>query len=216
MQLFNYWRSTSSYRIRIALALKGLDYEYIPVNLNKNEQHGLVYRKIHPDGQIPTLVDGDMVVIQTAAIVEYLEEVYPSPPLFPKDAMGRARVRGFICTCISEFQGRTGRRVRDHLRDRYGDDHVTEWVAYWAGCHLELLENLVADHPDTGKFFHGDAPGAADCFLVPALYNLGLRNIKLDSFPTLCRIEKNCLAHPAFIAAAPNNQPDVEPDTRPN
>ena len=216
MQLFNYWRSTSSYRIRIALALKGLDYEYMPVNLNKDEQHQLAYRKIHPDGQIPTLVDGDTIVYQTAAIVEYLEEVYLSPPLFPKDAVSRARVRGFICACISEFQGRTGRRVRDHIRHRYGDDHVAMWVSYWAKHHLELLEKLVADHPNTGKFFHGDVPGAADCFLVPALYNLGLRNIKLRIPPTLSRIEKSCLAHPAFIAAAPKNQPDVGSDIRSN
>jgi len=214
MQLYNYWRSTSSYRIRIALALKGLEYEYVPVNLAKGEQHGAAYRQIHPDGQAPSLVDGGVTVYQTAAIVEYLEEAYPDPPLFPKDAQGRARVRGFILSCVAEMQGRTGRRVRDHVADRYGMDELKAWYAHWAGLNLELLEKLAAGHPDTGDFFHGREPGAADCFLVPAMFNFRLRDTDFSEAPTLVRIEKNCLAHPAFAAAAPENQPDVATDNR--
>jgi maleylacetoacetate isomerase len=214
MQLYSYWRSTSSYRIRIALALKRLEYEYISVNLNNGEQHDPAYRKIHSDGQVPSLVDGETIIHQTAGIVEYLEEVYPDPSLFPENAAGRARVRGFILACVAEMQGRTGRRVRDYLLERYGMDDLKEWYGHWAVRNLELLEKLVAGHPDTGKFFHGDQPGAADCFLVPALYNLRLRETNLDQAPTLVRIEQNCLTHPAFKAAAPENQIDVAPDTR--
>ncbi|HAA91766.1 MAG: maleylacetoacetate isomerase [Rhodospirillaceae bacterium] len=214
MKLYNYWRSQSSYRVRIALNLKGLDWEYAPVDLGHGEQHSSEYRKIHPNSQAPVLEDSGHRIFQTMAIVEYLEEAYPVPPLYPADPAERARVRGFILTCTCEAQQRTGRRIRDYVEERFGLEILKEWYDYWTPRSLEMLENLVSDHPMTGEFVHGDTPGAADCFLVPYFYQGSYRTADFSATPTLKRIVDNCLAHPAFEKAHPDNQPDVGPDSR--
>jgi len=214
MKLYNYWRSQSSYRIRIALNLKRLDWEYAAVDTANGEQHGIAYRKIHPNGQIPVLDDGNNRVFQTMAITEYLEETYPDPPLYPNDPVERARVRSFILTCTCEAQQRTGRRIRDYVEERFGSEILKEWYEYWTPRSLEMLEKLVAGHPMTGDFVHGDTPSAADCFLVPYIYQGSYRDADYTTIPTLKRIVDNCLSLSAFQRAHPDNQPDVAPDSR--
>ena len=214
MKLYNYWRSQSSFRIRIALNLKGLDWEYMPLNLTTGEQHGDAYRKIHPNGQAPALEDNGNIIIQTAAITEYLDDAYSQNPLYPADPLERARVRGFVFTCTCEAQQRTGRRVRDYVDERFGREILEEWYAYWTPRNLDMLEQLVAGHPMTGDFVHGDTPGAGDCFLAPFLYQAWMRKADLSDVPTLSRIMENCMALEAFESAKPENQPDVEPIDR--
>ncbi len=214
MKLYNYWRSQSSYRIRLVLNLKGLDWEYVAVDTANGEQHGVVYRRIHPNGQIPVLDDNGKRIFQTMAIAEYLEEAYPDPALYPSDPIERARVRAFILTCTCEAQQRTGRRIRDYVEERFGLEILKEWYEYWTPRSLEMLEKLVADHPMTGDFVHGDTPGAADCFLVPYFYQGSYRDPDYAATPTLKRIVDNCLELPAFMNAHPDRQPDVAPDSR--
>lgn len=214
LQLYNYWRSTSSYRARLMLALKGLDYEYCPVNINAGEQHGDAYRRISPNGFVPTLVDGHLVVCQTVNIALYLDEAYPERPLFPEDMLGRLRVRGFILSVTGDVQGRTQKRVRDYIEQRFSREALVEWFQFWSSGGVAILENLAVDNRPIGPFFHGDAPTAADCFLVAQLHNWRQRRVDFSRAPTLLEIEKACLDLPAFQAAAPKAQPDVAPDTR--
>jgi maleylacetoacetate isomerase len=214
LQLHNYWRSTSSYRARLLLTVKGLPYDYVPVNIKEHEQHGEAYRRISPNGFVPTLVDGDLAVGQTVNIAEYLDETYPDNPLFPRDPAGKVRVRGFVNSCIGDVQPRTQKRVREYIDERFSRDVLIEWYQFWSAEGLSILENLAVQHRPNGAFFHGDTPGAADCFLVAQLYNWRRRDVDLSAAPTLLSIESACLDLPAFIAADPENQPDVGQDDR--
>ena len=214
MQLHNYWRSTSSYRARLLLNLKGLAYDYVPVDIPAGAQHGAAYRRISPNGFVPTLVDGEIVVQQTVAIAEYLEEAYPAPPLFPADIAGRNRVREFILSVAGDVQPRNQKRVRDYIAARFSHEVLVEWFRHWSAEGIAILEALAATNRPPGRFFHGDAPGAAECFLVPQLFNLRLRDVDLSAAPTLMAIDEACRDLPEFTAALPENQPDVAPDTR--
>lgn len=214
LKLYNYWRSTSSYRVRLLLNLKDVAWEYVPVNIPAGEQHGAAYRKISPNGFVPVLVDGDTVIRQTVLIVEYLDKAYPENPLVPVDEAGRRRVMEFLLSVTGDVQGRTQKRVRDYIEEKFSRDVLREWFDFWSAEGLAILEALaVADRP-SGRFFHGDAPGAADAFLVAQLVNYRERGIDLSKAPTLMSIGDACAKLDAFEDAEPKNQPDYAPDPR--
>ena len=215
MRLFTYWRSSASYRVRIALGLKGLDYARDPVHLVRDggEQHTAGYRARNPQGLVPALeLDDGQVLTQSLAIIEYLDEAHPAPPLLPADAAGRARVRALAQTIACEIHPLNNLRVLGYLGQSLGADadQRAAWYRHWVGVGLTAVEAMLAGSPDTGRFCHGEAPGLADCCLVPQVFNARRFDCDLDAFPTVLRIEAACLALPAIRAAAPEAQPDAD------
>ncbi len=213
-KLYGYFRSSAAFRARIALNLKGLDYESASVHLVKNggEQFAPEYRALNPQALVPVLQDGDLTLTQSLAIIEYLDEVYPEPALLPATAAQRARVRSISLMIACEIHPLNNLRV---LRFLVKDLKVTEaqkdeWYRHWVVSGLEPLETRLANDPATGHCCHGDVPGLADICLVPQLANARRFNIALDAFPTLVRIEQNCMALKPFQDAAPSAQPDAE------
>jgi maleylacetoacetate isomerase/maleylpyruvate isomerase len=210
--LYGYWRSSSSYRVRIALNLKGIDYEQVPVHLVRNggEQNQPAYREINPLGLVPALVHEGQVIVQSLAICEYLEEAFPMPPLLPADKRGRARVRSIAQSIASEIQPMNNLGVMQYLKKEMGqtEETVREWYVHWVNRGFSSIESWLGSR-DTGKFCHGDAPGLADCYLVPQVYNAERFNCDLESYPRIMRITSLCRELPGFRAAAPENQPDA-------
>lgn len=215
LRLYGYWRSSSSWRVRIGLALKDLSYEYVALDLLEQEQFREEHRARNPMGQVPVLEasDGGRVVrlVQSMAILEWLEERHPSPPLLPPDAPGRARVRALAELVNSGIQPMQNAVVLRTLKRRL-PGYEQEWAASFIARGLEALEPLTA--AGAGRFSHGDAPGLADCYLVPQLYNARRYGVDVSPFPTLRRIEEACGALPAFQAAHPDRQPDAPPAER--
>lgn len=216
LRLYSYWRSSSSWRVRIGLGLKGLAHEIAPVNLGTGEQWSDAHRARSPLGQVPVLEieeDGRMLrIVQSMAILEWLEERYPDPPLLPRDLAGRARVRSIAEHVNSGIQPLQNAVVLRTLREKEaGWDR--EWARTFIGRGLEGLERAVGDG-GAGRFCHGDAPGLADCYVVPQLYNGRRYGVDLASFPTLRRIEEACAALAAFREAHPDAQPDAPPPDR--
>lgn len=211
MQLFGYFRSSASYRVRIALALKGLEYEYTAVNLLKGEQREETYKKLNPQGLVPALKDGEHVLTQSMAIFEYLEETYPEPALLPKDGVGRARVRAIAMAIASEIAPINNLCVLQYLEKNFGQDADGKkiWMHHWMSKGFEAIERMLAHDESTGRFCHGDTPGMADCFLMPQLFNAHRFALDLAPYPTILRIEEACSTHPAFDAAHPAKQPDA-------
>ena len=212
MQLYNYFRSSASFRVRIALALKGLDYEYVPVHLTKSEQLKPPYNELSPTRLVPLLRDGPALLGQSLAIMEYLDETNPEPPLLPADALGRARVRALALDIACEIHPLNNLRVLRYLvRDlKLSDDDKNRWYCHWAETGLEALERQLAGHPATGRYCHGDAPTLADATLVPQIFNAQRLNCRLDHVPTVMRIFETCMANPAFTKAQPSACPDAE------
>ena len=213
-KLYGYFRSSAAYRARIALNLKGLDYERAYVHLTKDggEQFAPEYRALNPQALVPVLQDDALTLTQSIAMVEYLEEVYPNPPLLPKSPAERARVRSLALMVACEIHPLNNLRV---LRYLIHDLKVTEaqkdeWYRHWVTNGLAPLETRLVNDTATGHFCHGDTPGLADICLVPQLANARRFNIALGDFPTLVRIEQNCMALKAFQDAAPAVQPDAE------
>lgn len=215
LRLYSYWRSSSAWRVRIGLALKGLAYELRPVNLLAQEQFGEAHRARNPSGQVPVLEveEGGRVVLltQSMAILEWLDDRYPSPPLLPPDALGRARVRALAELVNSWIQPMQNAVVLRTLRERW-PGYEREWAASFMARGLASLEALVA--AGAGRFAHGDAPGLADCFLVPQLYNARRFGVDPSPYPTLLRVEAACAALAPFQAAHPDRQPDAPPPER--
>jgi maleylacetoacetate isomerase len=210
MQLYNYFRSSASYRVRIALALKGIDYAYRPVHLVKNEQFNESYAAVSASRLVPTLVDGDAVLTQSLAICEYLDETHPEPPLMPLDALGRARVRALAYDVACEIHPLNNLRVLRYLvRDlKVSEDDKDRWYRHWVETGLETIERQLAD-PRTGRFCHGDAPTLADVCLVPQIFNAQRLNCRLDHVPTVMRVFEACMALPAFDETQPSKCPDA-------
>ncbi|MEE8340070.1 MAG: maleylacetoacetate isomerase [Xanthomonadales bacterium] len=210
--LYSYWRSSSAYRVRIALNLKGIDYQQVPVHLVRNggEQHQPAYREINPLGLVPSLVHNGQVVVQSLAICEYLEEIYPTAPLLPADRQGRARVRSIAQSITSEIQPMNNLAVTQYLEKEMGQTQqaIRKWYVHWVDRGFSAIESWLGSE-DTGRFCHGDAPGLADCFLVPQVYNAERFNCDLEPYPRIMRITSLCRELPAFLAAAPENQPDT-------
>lgn len=215
MKLYNYFRSSASYRVRIALNLKGLNYEYLSVHLTRNggEQFGAEFRAMNPQSLVPVLKDGDLALTQSLAIIEYLDEIHPQPPLLPKAPGERARVRALALSIACEIHPLNNTRVLQYLTGKLGlsEETKNQWYHHWIALGFQALETKLANSPHTGKFCHGDTPTLADCCLVPQLTNARRFKGDVSAYPTLLRIEKNCNALPAFQQAAPDLQPDAEP-----
>ena len=211
MKLYNYFRSSASYRVRIALALKGLDYDYIPVHLAKNEHFAPPYSDIAVAQLVPLLVDGDAQVAQSMAIIEYLDETHPTPPLLPVTPVERARVRALAQDIACEIHPLNNLRVLRYLVHdlKVSDDDKNRWVRHWAETGLGVVERRLAGHPQTGRFCHGDTPGLADCLLVPQVHNAQRFDCKLDHVPTVMRIAAECMALDAFAKTQPSACPDA-------
>ncbi len=187
--LHSYWRSSASYRVRMALALKGLAHEIRPVHLVRDggQQHSAAYLGLNPQGLVPTLVHGDRVITQSLAILEYLEEIAPEPALLPSDPAGRARVRA-ICQAIAcDIHPLNNLRVLGYLVRRIGVDEQAKlaWYRHWTETGLAAVERLLSGHSDTGLFCHGDQPGLADCCLLPQVYNARRFDCSLDGLDTI-------------------------------
>lgn len=214
LTLYTYWRSSAAYRVRIGLALKGLDYASEPVHLVQDggQQHAPAFRALNPQELVPVLRHDGRLLRQSMAILEYLDETWPQRgPLLPDDAPGRARVRALAQAIGCDVHPLNNLRVLQHLENTLGQgpDGRQDWIHHWTGSGLDALEQLLGADPDTGRFCHGDVPGMADCVLVPQLYNARRFGMDLARWPVLARIERACLALPAFVAAAPEAQPDA-------
>jgi maleylacetoacetate isomerase len=211
MQLYNYFRSSASYRVRIALALKGLDYDYIPVHLTRNEQFKESYAVLSPSRLVPLLKDDDRIVTQSLAIIEYLEELHPSPPLLPGDALSRARIRAIALDVACEIHPLNNLRVLRYLVNdlKVAEDDKNRWYKHWVETGLEAIEQQLAAHPATGRFCHGDAPTLADVVLVPQIHNAQRMDCRVDHVPTVMRIFEACMAQAAFAKTQPTACPDA-------
>jgi maleylacetoacetate isomerase len=211
--LYDYWRSSSAYRVRIALNLKGIEYEQRPVHLVRNggEQNLPDYRAVNPLGLVPALVHGEQVIVQSTAICEYLEETFTGTPLLPADAAGRARVRGIVQSICSEIQPLNNLAVQNYLKNEMGLDkeNVADWYTHWISRGFTAIEAWL-NGSRTGRFCHGDQPSLADCFLVPQVYNAERFSCDLGSYPRLVQITANCRELSTFQKAAPENQADAE------
>jgi maleylacetoacetate isomerase len=211
--LYGYWRSSSAYRVRIALNLKGLRYRQQPVHLVRGggEQHGPGYRDVNPLGLVPALRHGAHTIVQSTAICEYLEETFPDAPLLPSDAPGRARVRSMVQTVCSEIQPLNNLGVTAYLKADCGldDAAAARWYAHWIARGFAALEAWLGA-PASGAFCHGDGPTLADCFLVPQVYNAERFECDIEPYPRIREITARCRALPAFRDASPELQPDAE------
>jgi maleylacetoacetate isomerase len=212
VRLYTYFRSSAAFRVRIALNLKGLAYEPRFVHLRKGEHQQAGYRSINPQALLPTLeLDDGTRLSQSLAIIEYLEETHPRPPLLPGDALGRARVRSLSQLVASEIHPLNNLRALEHLRHLgQSEDQVVAWYRHWIADGLAKLEAGLIGAQGTGRFCHGDAPTMADCCLVPQVFNARRYEFDPKPYPTLMRVFEACMQLDAFDRAQPSKQPDAE------
>lgn len=214
IRLYNYFRSSASYRVRIALNLKKLPFEYHAVHLTRGggEQFSTEFRELNELSLVPVFEDGAHRITQSLAIIEYLDEVYPDPPLLPKNPAERARVRALSLSVACEIHPLNNLRALNYLSQQLGvnSEAKTRWYQHWVELGLAALEAQISRGPK-GSFCHGDDPGLADCCLIPQLFNARRFNCDLSNYPTLLAIEENCAALSAFRDAAPERQVDAEP-----
>ena len=214
MKLYTFFRSSASYRVRIALNLKGLDYEQVPIHLRRGggEQFSPSYKAVNPQALLPALDDGGPILTQSLAIIEYLEERHPQPPLLPVDPADRALVRAMALNIACEIHPIQNLRVLVHLKStlKQSDDDLNLWARHWIDLGLSALEQTVISGPKRGSFCLGNAPTLADICLVPQLANARRFGCDLSGYPVLLQAEAACLALPAFANAAPEKQPDAE------
>jgi maleylpyruvate isomerase len=210
--LHNYFRSSTSFRVRIALALKGVSFAQSFRHLRKGEQRAPDYLALNPQGLVPTLDIDGLHLTQSMAILEYLEETRPEPPLLPKDAGGRARVRSLALMIACEIHPLGNLRVLQDLTSRFGADEaaLAAWFRHWANETFGPLEARLSRDNETGRFCHGDQPTLADVCLVPQVINNKRFNVDMQPYPTIARISAECLTLPAFAGAMPERQPDAE------
>lgn len=213
MEFYGYFRSSAAFRVRIALNLKGLSPEQRFIHLRKGDQNAPAYRAINPQGLIPALVDEGVYLTQSLAIIEYLDERHPHPPLLPADPAARARVRAIALAIACDIHPLNNLKVLNHLRDAFGidEDGRQRWYAHWIAEGLGAVESLLIGSPDTGPFCHGASPTIADICLVPQVFNVLRVNCPLDTYPTIRAIVDHCRTLPAFRNAEPALQPDAEP-----
>lgn len=206
MELHGYFRSSASYRVRIGLNLKGLQYDYRPVNLLKGEQRGEDYRKLNPQGLVPALVDGDQVLTQSLAILEWLDETHPEPALLPVDSGERAHIRALAYNAACDIQPIQNLRVLKYLQSEYGisDEQKKGWVRHWIHEGFGALERQL----DPAPFAAGEQPGLFECCLIPQIYNAERFGLDIAEYPAIHRISQACAEIPAFIEARPEKQPD--------
>ncbi|RWL18679.1 MAG: maleylacetoacetate isomerase [Mesorhizobium sp.] len=211
--LHNYYRSSTSYRVRIALEMKGLTYQYVPHHLRHGEHLEPAYLAVNPQGLVPALILGDGTLLtQSLAIIEFLDETRPEPPLLPQDALGRARVRMLAQMIACDIHPVNNLRVLTSLRTLFGagDADVANWFRHWVNEGFQPLEKILASSSETGTFCHGDTPGLADICLVAQVASNARFGVDLMPYPTITRVHAACMAVPAFRKAAPENQIDAE------
>jgi maleylacetoacetate isomerase/maleylpyruvate isomerase len=211
MELHNYFRSSASWRVRIALALKGLPYDYRPVHLVRGEQAAPAFVEASSTGLVPLLVtDAGERLHQSLALLEYLDETHPEPPLLPPDLLGRARVRALALDIACEIHPLNNLRVLHYLVRTVGasEEQKIAWIRHWIEDGLAAVERQLAARPST--FCHGEAPGLADCTLVPQIFNAQRFGARLEHVPHVLRVHAACMAHPAFAATQPSACPDAE------
>lgn len=210
MELYNYFRSSASYRVRIALALKGLAYDYKPVHLTKNEQFNESYAAVSASRLVPLLRDGEHTLTQSLAIIEYLDETHPQPPLLPHTPHERARVRALALDIACEIHPLDNLRVLRYLvRDlKVSEEDKDRWYRHWVETGLEAVERQLAAQP--ARFCHGDAPTLADCCLVPQIFNAQRMKCRTDHVPHVMRVFETCMTLPAFTETQPAKCPDAE------
>lgn len=213
LTLYSYWRSSAAYRVRIALNLKQVRYALNPVHLlnQGGEQRLPEFREVNPQGLIPVLVDGERVIRQSLAIMEYLDDTIPERPLLPTAARDRARVRSLSLLIACDVHPLNNLRVLQYLENELQIDSARReaWVRHWIHEGLHAFEQMVADHPSTSTYCEGEVPGMADCCLIPQMYNARRFHMDIAQYPTLQRIEAACLALPEFQQAAPEHQEDA-------
>ena len=212
MKLYGYFRSSASYRVRIALNMKGLDYDQVSVHLAKGKQYDREFSAISPQNLVPVLEHDGQLLYQSLAIIQYLEEKFPEPRLLPKDSPGRNRVRSLALISACEIHPLNNTRVLAYLTDtlKVTEEQKNAWYRHWVTVGFTALEKRLATEKETGKFCHGDAPGFADITLVPQVANANRFKVDLTPFPTIRRINDECLKLDAFRKAMPANQPDAE------
>jgi len=214
LKLYNYYRSSASFRVRIALKLKGLNYDYVPVHLTRGggQQFAPEFKSLNADALIPVLDDDGRVLTQSLAIIEYLDETHPEPPLLPTSPADRAYVRGFALTIACEIHPLNNLRVLRYLVKELGasEDRKNTWYRHWVEQGLAALEARVVAERRSGRHVLGDQVGIADVVLVPQVFNAKRFDCRLDHVPTLMRIFDHCMELPAFADAQPSRQPDAE------
>lgn len=209
-QLYSYYRSSAAYRVRIALELKGLAYATVPVNLVEGEQRGAEYLALNPAGRVPALVEGGQVLTQSLAIIEYLDEAHPEPPLLPGSGADRARIRAIALAIACDIHPLNNLMALQYLKQLGVDEAATlAWYRHWVEQGLGAVEQLLAGDPRTGACCHGDTPTLADCCLVPQVFNARRFACRLEPLPILLRIHDHCMTLAAFQRAAPEAQPDA-------
>ncbi|NBU88457.1 MAG: maleylacetoacetate isomerase [Betaproteobacteria bacterium] len=210
MELFNFFRSSASYRVRIALALKGLNYDYRAVHLGQNEHFNESYAAVSAARLVPLLRDGDRVVTQSLAIMEYLEETHPSPPLLPADPLERARVRALAMDIACEIHPLNNLRVLRYLVGplKLSEDDKNRWYRHWVETGLEVVDRQLQSRP--GRYCHGDSPTLADCVLVPQIFNARRFDCRLDHVPHVMRVFEACMQLDAFEQTRPEKCPDAQ------
>ena len=211
MKLYNFFRSGTSHRLRIALNLKGLSYDYVAVDLRNEEHLGAAFKAINPQGLVPALVVDDLVLVQSPAIIEWLEERYPTPALLPADPEKRARVRALAAIVGCDIHPINNRRILEYLRKTLGCDEaaINAWCATWITSGFEALETMLADDKQRGGFCFGHAPTLADVYMVPQLESARRFKVDLTPFPNIIAVDKACAELAAFAKAAPGLQPDA-------
>jgi maleylacetoacetate isomerase len=210
MKLYNYFRSSASWRVRIGLALKGLDYDYVPIHLVRNEQSSGSFAAQQPSHLVPALVlDDGQWLSQSMAILEYLDETQPQPPLLPPGPLARAQVRALAQDIACDIHPLNNLRVLRYLKNDLGQQQATVdgWYRHWVATGLSVVEQRLG--ATAGQFCFGDTPGLADCLLVPQVYNAQRLECPLEAYPTVMRINAACLALPAFANTHPSACPDA-------
>lgn len=212
MKLYGYWRSSAAYRVRIALHLKGLAFESIPVHLVKNggEQHSDAYTELNPTHLVPTFVDQDVTLHQSIAIVEYLDDKFPTVAIYPKDSIAKAKVKALALDVACEIHPVNNLRVQQYLTQQFSlqDSDKLTWSHHWMKIGFMAIEQQLKEN--SGKYSFGDEITMADICLVPQVYNANRFNLDMAEFPNIARVADNCNQHPAFIAALPENQADAQ------
>jgi maleylacetoacetate isomerase len=214
MKLYTFFRSSASYRVRIALNLKGIDYEQAPIHLRRGggEQLQPFYKAVNPQALVPALEDNGLILTQSLAIIEYLDEKYRDPPLLPKDPADKALVRSMALVIACEVHPIQNLRVLNYIKDAYSqtDEQVNRWSQHWINLGLTALEQMIVAQPKRGQFCFGNRPTVADICVVPQLGNARRYGCDLSQYPAILGVEKACMALAAFANAAPEKQPDAE------
>lgn len=213
IRLYGYWRSSAAYRVRIALNLKRLAYDNVAVHLARDggEQHSAEFRQLNPQSRIPVLLHGSRILRQSLAIIEYLDETWPAPPLLPVGPRDRARVRALAQLIACDIHPLNNLSVLQFLENSWcvPQPEREHWIRHWIEKGFRALEDMLTEGHATGAFCEGDVPSLADCCLVPQVYNAHRFSVDMSAFPTIARIDAHCMELPEFDAARPEKQPDA-------